>query len=112
MLVHGGNRDGSVWTEVSSLLKNRGHKMLCPTMTSVSQATLETNINEVVQFIQNSNINNFILIGHSYGGVVITGVANILSDNVDALIYVDSIIPRNGQSLFDTAQGMVSIFFE
>ena len=104
VLVHGGDRDGSVWDEVSLMLKDKGHNVLCPTMTSVSNASLETNINEVVRFIKESNIDNFILVGHSYGGMVITGVAHTLSDHIDALIYVDSIIPRSGQSLFDTAQ--------
>lgn len=101
VLVHGGDRDGSVWNAVANLLRQHGHDVFCPTMTSVKIATLDENIAEIMSYITSNKINDFILVGHSYGGFVITGVADKLSDQVRGLIYVDALVPQPGKSLHD-----------
>lgn len=101
VLVHGGDRDGSVWNDVAKILTQHGHHVFCPSMTSVKKSTLQDNINEVVEYILANKIENFVLVGHSYGGFVITGVADKLSNRVSSLIYVDALIPKNGKSLHD-----------
>lgn len=103
VLVHGGDRDGTVWSEVEKILTQRGHKVFCPSMTSVKKATLQENINEVFNYIQSKKLDDFILVGHSYGGFVITGLADRLSDKISAIVYVDALIPKNGKSLYDLA---------
>lgn len=103
VLVHGGDRDGSIWSDVEKTLTNHGHKVFCPSMTSVKKATLQENISEIISYIQSKNLDNFILVGHSYGGFVITGVADQLPDFISAIVYVDSLIPKNGKSLYDLA---------
>lgn len=101
VLVHGGDRDGSIWDETANLLQSQGHRVFCPSMTSVTKATLQENINEVIDYIHAKQLDHFILVGHSYGSVVITGVTDQLSEQVSALIYVDSTIPKENQSLYD-----------
>ena len=103
VLVHGGDRDGSIWNAVTILLKQSGHRVFCPSMTSVKKATLQENINEVVHYIESKKLEDIILVGHSYGGFVITGVADQLHDKILALIFVDSLIPKIGKSLHDIA---------
>lgn len=101
VLVHGGDRDGTVWDTVAKLLKKHPHQVFCPSMTSIKLTTLQHNINEICELIHNNNLHDIILVGHSYGAMVITGVINKLSDKISYAVYVDSIIPKNGKSLFD-----------
>lgn len=101
VLVHGGDRDGSVWDCVADLLRKKGHHVFCPSMTSVKISTLQDNISEVIHCIESNKLTNFILVGHSYGGFVITGVTEKFPDHVSALIYVDALIPKSGKSLHD-----------
>jgi pimeloyl-ACP methyl ester carboxylesterase len=103
VLIHGGDQDSHIWDNVAQLLTQNNHSVYCPTMTSVKEATLHYNITEIIDYIQSKQLDNFILVGHSYGGFVITGVANQLSDKISALIFVDSLIPINGKSLYDIA---------
>lgn len=98
ILVHGGDRDGSIWSSTASLLKLAGHQVICPSMKSVKHASLDENIAEILEVAQ--SFQEFILIGHSYAAMVITGVADKISEKISHLIFVDSVIPKNGQSLY------------
>ncbi len=100
LLVHGGDRDGSVWSKVATILKAQGHNVLCPTMKSVKKAALRDNIDEIINEIHSSNFEDIILVGHSYGAMVITGVVDRVPDRIKTLIYIDSVIPKTGCSLF------------
>lgn len=101
MLVHGGDRDGSIWNNVSKLLKSHGHKVLCPSMTPIKETTLQHNIDEICELIQTHDLNNVILVGHSYGAMVIAGVLDKLPNSICYMVYIDSVVPKNGKSLFD-----------
>jgi pimeloyl-ACP methyl ester carboxylesterase len=100
VLVHGGDRDGSIWQETADLLTAQGHRVFCPSMQSVTTASLQENIQEVIAVIEKNQLTNIILIGHSYGGFVITGVADKVTTKIAKLIYVDSFVPKNGTSLY------------
>ncbi len=104
VLVHGGDRDASLWDEIAGYLRNQDHKVFCPSLTSVTKATLQENIAEVIEYIEAQKLDSFILVGHSYGGIVITGVTNQIPKQVSMLIYVDSALPEPGQSLADVAE--------
>src|SRR3990167_10676272 len=99
VLVHGGDRDGTIWEQVSDILTKNGHQVFCPSMTSVKKATVKENIEEIVNYIKLNALDKFILVGHSYGGFVVSGVADQLSDQVLSLIFVDALIPKDGKSL-------------
>jgi pimeloyl-ACP methyl ester carboxylesterase len=100
VLVHGGDRDGSIWREIAYLLIKQGHRVFCPSMSSVKEASLQQNIEEVSSVIKTHDLKNIILVGHSYGAMVITGVADSLFDRIAYMVYVDSVVPENDKSLY------------
>ena len=100
ILIHGGDSKGSVWNDVADLLRQSGNRVYHPSLTSIKQATLEQNIGEICDLIHTESLDNIILVGHSYGAMVITGVHDCLSDKIKYLTYVDSAIPKNGYSLY------------
>jgi pimeloyl-ACP methyl ester carboxylesterase len=87
VLVHGAWQGGWTWSRVTPLLRAQGHGVHTPTLTGVGdrahlnspQIGLDTHIQDVVATIQNERLNDVILVGHSYGGQVIAGVASALS---------------------------------
>lgn len=106
LLVHGGDRDGSIWEEVAKPLKADGHQVFCPTMTPVTEVTVQKNVEEIVDAINSNNLEDVILIGHSYGGMVITGVTDKLPEKIRMLGYVDSFIPESGNSLVELCESV------
>lgn len=101
VLVHGWNSTGEVWNKVSSLLQQHKHQVFCPTLSDIAKSTLQDHISEVSHLIMSEKLKNVILVGHSYAGLVITGVANKLPEELSHLVYVDAALPGNGQSLLD-----------
>lgn len=104
VLVHGGDRDGSIWDKVANLLRKTGHQVYSPSMTSVKKSTVEENIAEVISYIKSNQLTNFILVGHSYLlvlGIVHTVAAFILyyqsvkklpTTTIAVISYVDPIV--------------------
>ena len=95
VLVHGAWHGGWCWRDTARALRAVGHDVHAPTHTGVGQRThlssqaitLETHIRDVLGCIESEELNDVILCGHSYGGMVITGVADRLGDRVRALAY-------------------------
>jgi pimeloyl-ACP methyl ester carboxylesterase len=71
--------------------------------------TLETHIRDVCGVLEAEELSNVILLGHSYGGMVTTGVADRMSDRIKSLVYLDAFVPEHGQSLIDCLQVALSI---
>ena len=111
VLVHGAWHGGWVWTEVAQSLIYQGYSVTCPTQTGLgerkhllsSNITLDTFIEDIVNHIIFNNLDNVILVGHSFAGSTISGVADILKDRINRLIYFDAVILSDGQSPFDIA---------
>jgi pimeloyl-ACP methyl ester carboxylesterase len=109
VLVHGAWHGGWCWRDVASALRAAGHRVATPTHTGVGErahqggadVTLETHIGDVIACIEAEEMNDLILCGHSYGGMVITGVADRLGARVKQLVYLDAFVPQDGQSLLD-----------
>ena len=107
VLVHGAWHGGWCWRETARALRAGGHEVHAPTHTGVGQRfhlssegnTLETHIRDVLGCIESEELNDVVLCGHSYGGMVITGVADRLGDRVKALVYLDAFVPEHGDSL-------------
>lgn len=86
-----------------------GHRLVTPTYTGLGERChlanpaidLETHIQDVLNVIKFEDLGDIVLLGHSYGGVVATGIADRARDRVTQLIYLDAFVPRDGQSLFD-----------
>ena len=111
LLIHGAWHGGWVWNEISEILNYQGYSVSTPTLTGLgekkhllsSKITIETFIEDVVNHIIFENLNNIILVGHSFAGSVISGVADKLKDRIQKLIYFDAVILKDGQKPFDIA---------
>jgi len=90
-----------VWEPVASVLKAHGHRVFAPTLKSEYSCGLTGHIEQVCALIDDNNLENIILAGHSYGGIVVTGVADRIPKKISRLVYLDSSLPDPGQSLFD-----------
>jgi pimeloyl-ACP methyl ester carboxylesterase len=109
VLVHGGFHGGWCYSRVATLLRARGHDVYTPTLSGVGERAhlavqainLSTHIQDIVATILNEDLNDVILCGHSYGGMVITGVAGQVAERIRTLFYLDASVPEDGQSLLD-----------
>ena len=109
LLIHGAWHGGWVWNEISDILRYQRYSVSTPTLTGLgekkhllsSKITIETFIEDVVNHIIFENLNDIILVGHSFAGSVISGVADRLKDRIQKLIYFDSMILIDGQKPFD-----------
>ena len=100
VLVHGGQRDGSLWDKVVPLLEEHGHRVYAPSLSKPENSTLGEHITEVCKLIEDEALNGVIMVGHSYASLVITGVADRMPECIKHLIYVDCAVPVNGMSLY------------
>lgn len=101
VLVHGGSSNKSVWDKVIPFLEEQDNHVFSLDLSNEKRSSLTNHISEVCDLIENEDINDIILVGHSYGGMVITGAADMISEKIHRLIYVDALLPENGMSLFD-----------
>ena len=110
VLVHGGGHGGWCWDRLTPLLQAAGHNVFAPTLSGLaeraSERTIETNLSthiaDLVAIFDQHKISDAILLGHSYGGMVITGAADRLGGRVSQLVYLDAPHPRSGEALIDT----------
>jgi pimeloyl-ACP methyl ester carboxylesterase len=117
VLVHGGGGGGWIWGRMAPLLRAAGHEVHTPTLTGVGERAhllrpdtdLETHIADIVSVLTYEDLRNVILVGHSYGGMVITGVADRASDRVGQLVFLDAAIPRDGESLVDLSPELMAL---
>ncbi|PIB26858.1 hypothetical protein BFP76_10710 [Amylibacter kogurei] len=107
VLVHGAWHGGWCWQRVEPQLRAAGHRVIAPTLTGLGarqhlthpDINVDSHVADIVQEIRFAEMDNIMLVGHSYGGFVITGVADQLGENVSAMIYLDAFVPtKNGQS--------------
>lgn len=109
VLVHGAWHGGWCWVRVAERLRAAGHTVFTPTLSGLADRahlmsptiTLMTHIKDVVGLLRWEELNDVVLVGHSYGGVVITGAADREAGRVKALIYLDALVPGHGQSAMD-----------
>ena len=110
VLVHGAWHGSWCWKRVRRALLSRGHDVFTPTLTGVAershvlspQVNLETHIADVVNLARWEDLTDVVLCGHSYGGCVISGVADCIPDRIGALVYLDAFVLEDGQCLHDT----------
>jgi pimeloyl-ACP methyl ester carboxylesterase len=115
VLVHGGAHGGWCYQRVARILRSAGHEVYTPTMAGMGERShllspdidLDMHITDVAAVLHYEDLRDVILVGHSYGGMVITGVADRAADRVGRLVYLDAANPVNGQSLVDVAGPMI-----
>ncbi len=109
VLVHGAWRGGWIWREVADLLTGRGHKVFTPTLSGVADRShllsrdinLGTHIADIVNLMKWEELDDIVLCGHSYAGMVVSGVAEEMSHAISSIVFLDAFMPENGHSLFD-----------
>ena len=111
VLVHGGGHGGWCYQPVARRLQARGHTVYAPSLSGMGERAhqlhpginLDTQIEDIVQLLHFEDLRDAILVGHSYGGMVITGAADRATDRVGHRVYLDAAYPQDGQSLVDHA---------
>lgn len=106
VLVHGTTAGGWVWKDIARPLRAAGHEVYTPTLTGLGERVhllsrnigLDTHITDIVNVIRFEKLRNVILVGHSYGGMVITGVAEQIANRIEELVFFDAIVPYDGES--------------
>jgi pimeloyl-ACP methyl ester carboxylesterase len=110
VLVHGAWHGSWCWKRVRKALQTLGHEVFTPTLSGIGershllspQVNLDTHIDDVVNLIKWEELSDVVLCGHSYGGCVISGVADRIPDRIGALVYLDAFVLKNGHCLHDT----------
>lgn len=113
LLVHGAWHGGWCWKFVADILRQQGFDVYTPTMTGLGERahlkepvpSLETHINDIVNVIDSNELDDIVLVGHSYGGMVITGVADQRKNRIKHVLYLDAAVPTNGQSMISQSPG-------
>lgn len=109
VLIHGSNDGGWVWQKLAPLLRAAGHAVYTPTLTGLSDRShllacgvnLTTHITDVVNLLFYEDLSDVTLVGNSYAGMVITGVAAKMPERLKQLVYLDAYLPDDGQSELD-----------
>ena len=109
VLVHGAWGGAQTWRSVRPLLWAAGHQVFTPSLTGIGerdhlaspQISLRTHIDDVVGTIRFEGLDEIVLLGFSYGGMVVTGALEHVADRVRELVYLDAMVPSDGQSAFD-----------
>lgn len=109
VLVHGGRHGGWCWRPVANLLRAAGHDVYTPTLTGLGERAhllcarigLDTHVRDVVATIEFEDLHDVVLVGHSYGGMVVTGAMEEVADRVRGLVLLDGHLPHDGESVLD-----------
>jgi pimeloyl-ACP methyl ester carboxylesterase len=110
VLVHGAWHGGWCWQRVTRQLTDKGHRVFAPSLTGLGDrahllgpdVNLSTHVQDIAGIFDSYDLDDVVLCGHSYGGLVITAIADRMPGNVHSLVYLDALVPEDGQSMFDT----------
>ncbi|GAA1908245.1 alpha/beta hydrolase [Streptantibioticus ferralitis] len=109
LLVHGAWHSGGCWQRVVPLLESAGHRALAPSLTGYGdkahllgpEVGLDTHVDDIVRLIDEEDLTEVILVGHSYAGLVISSAANAVPDRIAHLVYLDAMVPEDGETAGD-----------
>jgi pimeloyl-ACP methyl ester carboxylesterase len=109
LLVHGSWHSGQCWARVVPLLGGAGHRVFTPTLTGYGEKRhllgpevgLDTYADDIVTLILEEDLTGLVLVGHSYAGMVISAVAERVPDRIAELVYLDAMVPVDGENAID-----------
>lgn len=109
VLVHGATAGGWEWKRTGQFLTDDGHTVYRATLTGLGERMhlngpdidLQTHIDDVVNLILFEDLHDVVLTGHSYGGMVVTGVMDRIPERIRHVVFLDAAVPQDGQSLWD-----------
>jgi pimeloyl-ACP methyl ester carboxylesterase len=111
VLVHGAWGGGNGYAEIANRLRSAGHQAHVASLTGLGERaselspaiTLSTHIDDVLALFDAEKLSDVVLVGHSYGGMIITAIAAQRATQISALVYIDAFLPRDGEALWDIA---------
>jgi pimeloyl-ACP methyl ester carboxylesterase len=122
VLVHGAWHGGWCWRRVAERLEQRGHRVFTPTLTGLGERAhllspaidLDTHITDVINLIRFEDLHDIVLVGHSYAGFVISGVAEQVEADIASFVFLDAFVPEDGDSMASigtpaTREAMVAV---
>ena len=120
VLVHGAWHGAWVWPRTARILRSQGHEVFTPTLTGVGERShlagkevnLSLHILDVCNVLQWENLEDVVLCGHSYGGAVVTGVADAMHERIRSLVYLDGFVLGDGEALWDYTEPKRRYFIE
>jgi pimeloyl-ACP methyl ester carboxylesterase len=106
VLIHGAFHGGWCWRETTARLRAEGHEVYAPSLSGLADRShllsaavdLDFHIQDIVNLIAWEDLREVVLVGHSYGGMPITGAADRIAGRLSALVYLDAMVPEDGQS--------------
>lgn len=98
-----------MWGRLAQLLRSQGHEVFTPSLTGIGERAhhaspsvdLSTHVNDVLGTIEYERLSDFVLVGHSYGGMVVTAVADRVPEKIRSLVYLDAFVPKDGEAALD-----------
>jgi pimeloyl-ACP methyl ester carboxylesterase len=109
VLVHGAWHGGWCWRRVADRLRGGGHVVFTPTLTGLGERShlmcaginVSTHVTDVVNVMKWERLTDVVLCGHSYGGLVISGVTEQMASAIRSIVYLDAFVPKNGEAAQD-----------
>lgn len=109
VLLHGAWHGGWAWQRVAPALRSAGHEVFAPTLTGLSDRAhllspavgLGTHVQDVVGLLEAHDLGDVVLVGHSYAGQVVTGVADRVPERLAKRVYLDAFAGRDGEAAID-----------
>ena len=109
VLVHGAWSGGWKWRFVAPILRRAGHEVHTPTLTGLGERAhlarpdidLDVHVQDVVGLLEMEDLRDVVLVGHSYGGMVVSGVAERAAGRIRRLVHLDAFVPENGKCAID-----------
>ncbi|MEP6661963.1 MAG: alpha/beta hydrolase [Acidimicrobiales bacterium] len=109
VIVHGAWGGGWEWAAVARALRERGHDVFTPTLTGMGDRAhlagphvgLDTHVDDVVSVLEFEDLRDVVLCGHSSGGMAVSGAADRVADRVRLVVYIDALVPEDGQSALE-----------
>lgn len=110
VLVHGAWHTGNEFKAVADTIKAKGHSVFAPTVRGNRPGDAKTTglveaVNSIVDYLKEHGLTDIVLVGHSYGGMVITGVADAAPERIRRLVYWNAFVPNDGEALVDLIPG-------
>lgn len=112
VLVHGAWHGGWCWRRVADRLERKGHKVYAPSLTGLgdrshllgTRPTVTTHIEDIANILRFEDLQRVVLVGHSYGGIVISGVAEKVLPQLASIVFLDAFVPSNGQTIMSLSR--------
>jgi pimeloyl-ACP methyl ester carboxylesterase len=120
VLVHGAYHGGWCWRDVADILRAQGHAVFTPTLSGLGERAhqlalgpgLDAMIEDVVQVIECEELRDVVLVGHSFSGLVISGVADRIKDRIRHLVYLDALVLPGGTAVLDGASAESRAYYD